>query len=464
MAAELGQTNDPRALIPGEPGRISGDIDSLVGTIETVGGIGGELLGIDPGGWAGGASDAFREAFGQEPLKWDGAVDVLGKGGQALADFGDLLNWGQSEAQRAIEMYTQAEAAARTEAAQRAADAVQTGGETLAAGAEGVSAGMQEAKTVLEGARKEVASVGGVIAEQFGMTSDGKGGYTKSSGDRNLGVDNRQTQKRWDPQTKQWVDEDPGGWQDHKGGKSYSKEKGSMADGLLHTKLEGALKGLGVDLPTAEWKGEARADWLAGKTEGEFKSGDFSGKGSAEGSILGASAGAHGEVNGLSASGGANAEAHLAKGSADGELAYGEHVSGKGHVEGIVGAEASAEGNVGLTGAQGSAEAFAGAKVEGDVSGEVAGIGAGVHGEAWAGAGAQAGGQFGMGDDGKFHVGGSVGVGLGIGGKVGFDYSVDPGAMVDSASDAAGAVSGVAKDVGGGISDAASTAKDALGF
>jgi len=135
-----------------------------------------------------------------------------------------------------------------------------------------------------------------------------------------------------------------------------------------------------------------------------------------------------------------------------------------GDARAFVGAKASADGTVGWTGAQGSAEAFIGARVEGNASAEVAGVTAGVHGEAWAGAGAQASGQFGMGDDGKFHVGASVGIGLGIGGKVGADFSVDPAAVVDTVQSVAGDVGHVASDVGHGVANAAGAVSHFLGF
>jgi hypothetical protein len=183
-----------------------------------------------------------------------------------------------------------------------------------------------------------------------------------------------------------------------------------------------------------------------------------------DGSLLGAGAEAHAGASVLGLTAGASAEAYLAKGSAKGELNFGDHMGVKGDAQAFVGAKASADGTVGWTGAQGSAEAFIGARVEGNASAEVAGVTAGVHGEAWAGAGAQASGQFGMGDDGKFHVGASVGIGLGIGGKVGADFSVDPAAVVDTVQSVAGDVGHVASDVGHGVANAAGAVSHFLGF
>ena len=92
--------------------------------------------------------------------------------------------------------------------------------------------------------------------------------------------------------------------------------------------------------------------------------------------------------------------------------------------------------SAGKDGLHAGAEAFAGAKATGSGSGDVAGIGAGVTGEAWAGVGAEANVDLGM-KDGKFTIGGELGAGLGVGGKVGVNITVDPGKMVDTIGDAA---------------------------
>lgn len=464
--AELGETTNPKELIPGEPEAISRDLRDLVGNIRGLTTIGSDLGRIDPTQWTGPASSAFREAFGAEPPKWAQTAELLGQGAQQLADYGDVLTWAQREAQRAIELYTQAQAVSRAAAAQyeTKAQAAQAAGETIAPFVDPGQEAAQNAKAILENARERLAQAGGLVAASFGLEPDGKGGYSKTFGEREFGADNRKKQRRWDPVQKKWVEEDPGGWQSNKGGRSYSKDFGDPAEGLLGDKVGDLLKGLGIDVPEKTWEASAGVDVWDGSAEGKFDSGLLSGSGKASASVLGADASASASASWLGVSGNAEAEAYLAKGSAEGELKLGDHagVSGKG--EAMVGAKASAEGSVGWTGAQGSAEAFAGARAEGEASAEVAGVGAGVHAEGWAGAGAEASGQFGMGDDGKFHVGGSVGLALGVGGKVGFDVSVDPGEVVDTVSDAADDVGHVASEVGHGVSSAAKNVGKFFGF
>lgn len=462
MAAELGQTTDPTALIPGEPERIANDLREMVGIITNLGGISEGLGGIDPLDWTGEASTAFRSVFAQEPPKWLQAVDQLSGGSEGLADFADTLTWAQGEAQRAIEMYTEAQAASRAAAAEYNVlqQAAQAAGEIIAPFVDPAQQAVEEATAVLSNAREELAAAGGVAAQALGFQSDGEGGYERPLGERAFGADNRRTQI--DPTTGQPVD--PGGWQSGRGGRSYQREWGQGSGGLFD--LDGTLARLGIDVPSKEWRTpEAEvAVWKGETGEGDFDAGWVDGRGTASAAALGAGAEAHANASLTGVSAGARAEAYLAKAEAEGELNFGEHVTVAGQGEVFVGAEAYADGSIGLTGAQGEAGAFAGARAVGEASAEVGGVGAGVTGEAWAGAGAEVSGQFGMGEDGKFHIGAEAGVGLGYGGKLGFDVSVDPDQVVDSVSSVASDVGDVAGDVGGAIGDGAGAVGDALGF
>lgn len=429
------------------------------------------LSGVDAKQWTGEASDRFRETFGQEPKKWCDTIGVLGTGANALADYGDALTRSQSEAQRAIELYTQGQAATRAASALWTVQAYQalTGGHAVPAFADPGQSATQEAERILRAARAALEAAGGSTAKKLGFEKKDDGTYSKDLGKTHeFGAEERDTKKtkKWDPDKKEWaeVEEDPGGWQDHKGGKNYTREWGSQSDGMLTDKLGGLLEKLGIDTSESTVSASASVDLVDGSLDGKFGDGTFGGSGKIEGAALGAGAEAHAGASALGLTAGASAEAYLAKGSAQGEIHYGDHVAVKGDASAEVGAKASAQGSLGWSGMQGSVEGFAGGRVEGNVSAEVAGVTAGAHGEAWAGVGAEASGQFGMGDDGKFHVGASVGVALGIGGKVGFDLSIDPGEVVDTVQDVAGDVADVASDVGHGISDAAGAVGDFLGF
>jgi hypothetical protein len=430
--AELGQTLDPRQLIPGEPEAIAADLRALIGTIKQVGQVGGDLGSVDVVDWTGAAASAFRGVFGEEPPKWLQAVEELGSGGEALADYGDVLTWAQGQAQQAIEIYTQALAASRAAAAQ-AVDQAQSGivGQFFDPAVDM----LHNAQTTLSNAREQLAAAGGNVAQAFGLQPDGEGNYTRSTQDRLFGVENGKP-----------------GWQRTRAGRSYQRERGSMdqsgLSGRINELFGGALKAMGIEIPEGQWEGKAEAKVWGGEISGEFDDGYFKGNGSLSADVVGAAAEAHAKwgQDGLTA--GASAEAYLAKAAAEGKLDFGDDFSVNGKGEVFLGAKAETENSIGWSGVDMGAEAFAGAKAEGTVGAEYAGVGAGVHGEAWAGIGAQAAAQVGMGNDGNFHIGGSVGLGIGVGGKVGFDFSVNPGEVVDTVGD-------VANDIGNGISSAA---------
>jgi hypothetical protein len=441
--AELGQTLDPAELVPGSPDAISQDLRALVDTIERVANVGDELGSVDVLEWVGDAASAFFEVFGAEPPRWLRAVEELGLGGEALAGYADVLIWAQGQAQQAIEIYTQAMAASRAAAAQYA-EQVQTAAQAGIVGPffDPAADLFRQAQTVLTNARERLAEAGGAVAQAFGFAPDGEGGYTRDVGqERTFGVDRHGRR----------------GWQRSRAGRSLQREFGDQR-GLgdkLNQLIGGTLKQLGIEIPSGEWKAGAEAKVWGDEVSGEFDDGFFSGKGVLSGDLLGAAAnvGATWGQDGVTV--GASAEAYLAKLAAAGELNFGEHAGVSGEGEAFVGARAEMEQNLGWTGLEHSAEAFAGARVEGSVGAEVAGIGAGLNGEAWAGAGIETSAQVGMGDDGKFHLGGSFGIGLGVGGKVGFEVSVDPGAVVDTAAEIAG-------NIGEGISDAAEAVDDAV--
>lgn len=473
MAAELGQTTNPKDLIPGEPEAISSDLRKIAGNVQRISPIPNDLQGINPAQWTGAASNAFRSVFSAVPAQWQDAIQVVGDRAKALADYGDVLTWGQGEAQRAIELYTKAQAASRAAAAQYNAQAqqAQSAGQTMTPFQDPGQAAAQEAQKILDNAKTKVTQIGDAVADGLGFSKGKDGKYTKDIGEgKEFGADHRKLQKVKDPKTGKETEEDPGGWQKGKSGRSYKNEVGDQSDGLLGDKIQGLLGDLGIKVPESTYSASAGVDVAHGSLDGSFKDGAFSGSGKLDGSVLGADASANASVSALGVKGDAEAEAYLAKGSAEGDLKAGP-AELKGSADAIVGADAKADGEVGWTGAQGHAEAFAGAKAEGDASAEVAGVGAGAHGEAWAGVGAEASGQFGMGDDGKFHIGASVGAALGVGGKLGFDVSVDPSEVTHSVETAAKDVGHVASDVGHAASNvghdighAASSAFHALGF
>ena len=445
--AELGQTTNPRELIPGSPESIAADLRSLVANIDKVGRAGSELQSVDPGDWTGDAASTFRQEFGLEPPRWFETIAGFDRRGHALAEYAEYLNWGHGEAQRAIEMYLQAQAATRGATAQHnnAVQAAASGGGAPPGSFQDPGAGLaQEAQLVLNNARVKVSEAGDRAAR--GETSEDEGRLR----DRRFGNQNR--------------DDDAKGRIDHgRAGRSYRYGNGDVSDGMLHDKTKAVLEDLGVDVNEETYEAEAGVAFLEGELGGDYKSGIFSGEGSMSGGILGANADATFTSSNLGVSAGASAEAYLAKGGLSGEQRIGDHVAVSGNAEGFAGGKADAGFSAGATGVNANASAFAGGEVSADIGAEVGGVKGGVEVGARAGIGAEADAQFGMGEDGKFHIGASFGASLGIGGTLGFEFAVDPSGVVDFAKDAGGFVADTAETVANAASDAVDTAGDVAG-
>ena len=182
---------------------------------------------------------------------------------------------------------------------------------------------------------------------------------------------------------------------------------------------------------------EAHADLGRASAEGSLTNGRFKLAGEAE-AYSGAKVSAAGGVTNEGLQGEvsvfAGAEAS-AKGRADASF-----VGLYGRPETMAGGEAGVNTGIGLEGLTVGAEAFAGAKAGVSGGADIGGIGAGGTVEGWAGAGAEADATLGKGEDGKWKVGATVGVAVGLGGEVGFEFTVDPGKIADTAGDAAEAI------------------------
>ncbi|WP_406422835.1 hypothetical protein OH809_09485 [Streptomyces sp. NBC_00873] len=193
---------------------------------------------------------------------------------------------------------------------------------------------------------------------------------------------------------------------------------------------------------------EAHADLGRASAEGTLTNGPLKLAGEAE-----AYAGAKGSAAAGITHEGVQAEAGAFAGgeaSANGSADAGP-VGVYGRAEAMAGAEAGVNAGAGLDGVQLGAEAFAGAKGSVGAGADVGGIGVGVTAEGWAGPGAEASLNASKDANGVWHFGPKVGVSPALGGAVGFEFTVDPGKVVDTVSDAAGAVGDAASWVGDGI-------------
>lgn len=431
--AQLGQTKDPKALVPGNPEAVLDAASALVKNGERMEGVGQDLGRIQIPGWTGEASNAFWNKFSDEKPKWFKGSDALGTAAGALNGHADVLSWAQTQAREAIDLWEKGEAATRqaveqhdtaVEQANAQAQAGQTPPDVPPFSDPGDKL-RQEAQELLNRARGQLDEAGIRTAESIGGQRGGadppswlaKVADVADTATDEHGLGNTNVDLSEGFRGKQWGNRSEGGGRDWKVMLGEVSDEAYLWDGSVsgETELAGATLAGEAGLKTLGAEGKAGLSVTGDGLTAEAKGG-----------------------------------AYLAKATAAGTAQYGIVGAGaKGQA--YAGAEAGAHASVGTQGLKVGAEAFAGAKAEGSVHADVAGVGAGVKGEAWAGVGASADATVGM-DDGKFTIGGELGAGLGVGGKVGFEVTVDAGEVVDTVGDAADAVG-----------DAASSAADAVG-
>jgi hypothetical protein len=116
--AELGETDDPTALIPGNPAAIDENARVLEIRAQAATTAGDGLGKIDTGSWTGQAEQHFHDKFSYEPAKWLSAGDSLDAASEALTGYATTLRWAQSQAGDAIRLWNQGQAATQTAKAQ----------------------------------------------------------------------------------------------------------------------------------------------------------------------------------------------------------------------------------------------------------------------------------------------------------------------------------------------------------
>ena len=179
--AELGQTEDPKALIPGDAGAITENVMAIHGRGKSLESTGNALKAVDTGNyWKGDGANQFRETFSQVPPKWITAGDAFAQVGRALEGFALSLSWAQGQAAEAIRIWKEAE-----EATRRAIDAhnsaVAQAAVLSAASSTPVEVapfvdpgveGRQVAQAILRSARAQLASAGDSAAQALRAAAD----------------------------------------------------------------------------------------------------------------------------------------------------------------------------------------------------------------------------------------------------------------------------------------------------
>lgn len=110
--AELGQTSDPKALVPGDTAAVHDTIRQLTAYGDALHNAGAGLRRIDTTeGWSGQAAEAFRAVFHAQPSKWLDAGDAFHDASSALDGYVSTLIWAQGQAAEAIRLWHEGQAA-----------------------------------------------------------------------------------------------------------------------------------------------------------------------------------------------------------------------------------------------------------------------------------------------------------------------------------------------------------------
>nr|WP_267595785.1 hypothetical protein [Carbonactinospora thermoautotrophica] len=122
---ELGETENPRDLVPGNPGEIEESVAGLAKLGDALARTGDAFARIDVGEWHGKAAQSFRRYFTDDAPRWHAAGEAFHQAAAALRQYREALEQAQRDAAEAIRLYREGEQAseAAREAYNRQVDA-----------------------------------------------------------------------------------------------------------------------------------------------------------------------------------------------------------------------------------------------------------------------------------------------------------------------------------------------------
>ena len=447
-ALELGETEDPTRLVPGEVGTVDRHARVLGRHAERLDEAADAVAGATTPHWTGGLSGSFERRRDALPPRWRRMASVLESMQGSLTTYAGALGTAQGRAQDAIDLWRRGQEA--TDRAVREHDAAvrefnarqRTDPDPFATPPVFHDPGDHlrvEAQQVLAEARRTLAAAGDAACREVGRLpgarTDGSTGVTEGwewedpfsgkggGGEREWGDDVWKHDRDFD-------------------GVVDSDDPDVGNDGIPDSQQPDRLRDhVSVDLGGVEGK----AGWGAeGSVEDDWGDVHVGARGEAMALGVKGHAGASIDSDGLKASAGGQVGS-WAEGEATAEYGVAE-VGARGEV--FAGADAEGSVAIGKTGVHASGEAFAGARAEASVSGDVGGVGGEAGAEGWAGVGVAGDAHVGY-EDGEFSLGLSGGVGLGIGGKLSGEITIDVPEVVETLDDAADAVG----DFTGGVAD-----------
>jgi type VII secretion system ESX-1 substrate len=179
--AELGTTNDPKALVPGDAGTLDGTVQMLTSYGDMLAESGTGLQRIDTSdGWSGTAADGFHKAFQGQPGKWIEAGGAFHSAAQAVGDYINTLTWAQGQAASAIREYDAGQAATQQAQADHARAVQQAQAQAASSGTTAPNipftdpgeAQRQAAQQTLDRARKQLTDAGNTAADTVDKAKD----------------------------------------------------------------------------------------------------------------------------------------------------------------------------------------------------------------------------------------------------------------------------------------------------
>ncbi|MGW6695872.1 putative T7SS-secreted protein, partial [Rhodococcus sp. NPDC054953] len=105
---ELGQSEDPRDLVRGDPAAIADAAAVLADLASGIAGAGDAFAAVDAAGWTGSAADAFDAVYDRQPGLWHAAADAMTAAGDALTGWGHAVAAAQGRAADAVAVWREA--------------------------------------------------------------------------------------------------------------------------------------------------------------------------------------------------------------------------------------------------------------------------------------------------------------------------------------------------------------------
>ena len=182
---ELGETRDPRALIPGQPDAIDRNVVAIRGRGDALAEAGTGLAAVDAHAWQGEAGDRFREHFSYEPPRWLRAADAFEATARALDGYSGTLRWAQGQAAEAIRLWDEGEEATRQARAAHDRSIADAEAQNRANAAAGVPTVVTVAPFTDPGEQKRQAAqqILGTARQQAREAADWAAGVIRAQGD-----------------------------------------------------------------------------------------------------------------------------------------------------------------------------------------------------------------------------------------------------------------------------------------